>query len=152
MPSQDPHPAPAASTVLYQDRVTAVPNAYAAGDNLWLTLPELTRATGWEVTPEGLCRDVLCVPLPEDQPSRFLHEERGEAWFNLTEFARLVEQPFAQDAAHRVWSFGPPSWEWKGRLTSPLAPDFTLPDLEGKPHSLSDLLGKKVFLACWASY
>ena len=143
---------PTASTLLYQDRVTAVPNAVATGDNLWLTLPELTRATGWDLTPEGLCRDLLCVPLPEQEPSRFLHEEQGEAWFNIAEFARLVEQPFARDAAHHIWSFGQPAWEWKSRLTSPLAPDFTLPDLEGKLHSLSDLLGKKVFLTLWASW
>ena len=32
------------------------------------------------------------------------------------------------------------------------APDFTLPDLDGKLHSFSELRGKKVFLATWASW
>jgi len=31
------------------------------------------------------------------------------------------------------------------------APDFTLPDVDGKPRTLSELRGKKVFLATWAS-
>ena len=33
-----------------------------------------------------------------------------------------------------------------------MAPDFTLPDLAGMPHTLSELRGKKVFLCTWASW
>jgi len=29
-----------------------------------LTPGELARAGGWELKPEGLCRDALCVPMP----------------------------------------------------------------------------------------
>ena len=32
------------------------------------------------------------------------------------------------------------------------APDFTLPDLEGRLHSLSEHRGKKVLLVTWASW
>jgi peroxiredoxin len=32
------------------------------------------------------------------------------------------------------------------------APDFTLPDIDGKQHSLSDYRGKKVLLLSWASW
>jgi peroxiredoxin len=32
------------------------------------------------------------------------------------------------------------------------APDFTLPDLQGQPHRLSDLRGKVVFLNLWATW
>jgi len=38
------------------------------------------------------------------------------------------------------------------RLRSLEAPDFTLPDLDGKLHSLSDYRGKKVLLMSWASW
>jgi peroxiredoxin len=33
-----------------------------------------------------------------------------------------------------------------------MAPDFTLPDLAGTPHTLSSLRGKQVFLCTWASW
>ncbi|TAJ31410.1 MAG: redoxin domain-containing protein, partial [Reyranella sp.] len=32
------------------------------------------------------------------------------------------------------------------------APDFTLPDLDGKTHSLAEQRGKKVLLVSWASW
>ena len=37
-------------------------------------------------------------------------------------------------------------------LASLEAPDFTLPDLDGRPHSLSEHRGKKVFLVAYASW
>ena len=33
-----------------------------------------------------------------------------------------------------------------------VAPNFTLPDLNGKPHTLADFRGKKVLLVTWASW
>ena len=33
-----------------------------------------------------------------------------------------------------------------------MAPDFTLPDVDGTPRTLSQLRGRKVFLATWASW
>jgi cytochrome oxidase Cu insertion factor (SCO1/SenC/PrrC family) len=34
----------------------------------------------------------------------------------------------------------------------PLAPDFTLPDLEGTPHRLHDLKGQAVLLVFWTTW
>jgi peroxiredoxin len=33
-----------------------------------------------------------------------------------------------------------------------MAPDFTLPDLAGRPHSLAEQRGNKVLLVVWASW
>ena len=33
-----------------------------------------------------------------------------------------------------------------------MAPDFTLPDLAGRSHTLSSFRGKKVFMVAWASW
>jgi len=40
----------------------------------------------------------------------------------------------------------------KGSLAGRLAPDFTLPDLDGKPVRLSDFRGKKTLVYMWASW
>lgn len=106
----------------------------------------LQAAAGWEVKPEGVCRESICVPLPVDRQDGFIREIDGVRRLNLAEFARLIEQPYAHDEAHNVWYFGPAGWEWKERLASQQAPDFTLPDFEGRPHSLADYRGKKIFL------
>ena len=106
----------------------------------------LQAAAGWEVKPEGVCRESICAPLPVDRQDGFIREIDGVRRLNLAEFARLIEQPYAHDEAHNVWYFGPAGWEWKERLASQQAPDFTLPDFEGRPHSLADYRGKKIFL------
>lgn len=139
-------------TVLSGGKATPVPRALAADSDLWLTLADLTAATGWELKPEGVCRDDVCIPVPADRARDLIMETGGDRWLNLTGFARFIGQPFAADAPHSVWSFGSPPYEWQGRTNSVMAPDFTLPDFQGRPHSLSDYRGKKVFLVTWASW
>jgi len=63
-----------------------------------------------------------------------------------------IQQPVAHDEKHAVWYFGPAAWDWKSRLASRMAPDFALPDLSGRLHTLSGLRGKKLFLLFWASW
>jgi hypothetical protein len=126
--------------------------ALVEGDGLWLTLSELTAASGWELKDEGVCKEEICVPVPDARLPQLIRKEPSGTLFNLTEFARLIEQPVAHDANQAVWYFGPAGWEWKSRLGSGLAPDFALPDLSGQVHTLSELRGKKVFLLFWASW
>lgn len=140
------------ATVLYQESETRVDDAKVEGDDLWLTLSELKAATSWELKPEGVCKGEICVPVPDARRAALIRDEPAGTWFNLTEFARLIEQPVAPAAQQSVWYFGPASWDWKSRMTSRQAPDFELPDLSGHMHSLSELQGKKVFLLFWASW
>jgi hypothetical protein len=142
----------AAATVIYQESETQVEPAHANAGELWLTLPELTAASGWELKPEGVCKDEICVPVPDSRRAALIRDEPSGSLFNLTEFARLIEQSFAHDEKHAVWYFGPAGWEWKTRSTSRLAPDFELPDVAGRLHTLAELRGKKVFLLFWASW
>ena len=51
-----------------------------------------------------------------------------------------------------VWALGAPADERNAALEGLEAPDFTLPDVDGMPRTLSQLRGKKVFLATWASW
>jgi hypothetical protein len=140
----------APATVLYQDAETIAQHAEPDGDALWVTLADLTATSGWELKPEGVCKDEICVPVPDARRAALIREQSSGTLFNLTEFARLIEESVAHDA--QTWYFGPPGWEWKARLGSRQAPDFTLPDLTGQMHSLSELRGRKVFLLFWASW
>jgi AhpC/TSA family len=71
------------------------------------------------------------------------------------ELARRAEasgRPVALDADERAAYLGVSAAERAKRLSSLEAPDFTLPDLDGRPHSLSAYRGKKVLLVAYASW
>ncbi len=139
-------------TVIYDGVAVEIGAAAAESKDLWVTMKDLKRATRFEVKPQGVCRDELCFPLPKARKADFISKKGGVSWFNLTEFARLIKQPFASDEKHGVWYFGSRSEEINDRLSSLEAPDFTLPDMNGKTHSLAEFRGKKVLLLTWASW
>ena len=56
------------------------------------------------------------------------------------------------DAARETWVLGAGADQRSAALAGLTAPDFTLPDLAGAPHTLSALRGSKVFLCTWASW
>ena len=144
------------ATIVYDDAVTDITSAREEADQLWITTSDLKRATRFEVKPQGVCRDELCFPLPKAKRDAFIHKDASgsrlsQPWFNMTAFAQLVHQPVAHDAALATWYFGLRS-DQRQQLSSLQAPDFTLPDLQGKAHRLSDFRGKKILLVTWASW
>ena len=141
------------ATVVYDDLATAVAPAREDAGQLWITLADLARATRFEVKPQGVCRDEICIPLPKARKQEFLRKGSGKIkeWFNLSAFAQLTHQAVAHDEATSTWYFGLRS-DQRQWLASLQAPDFTLPDINGKSHSLSDFRGKKVLLLTWASW
>ena len=138
--------------VIYDGVATEVSSAPEASSDLWLTTSDLTRATRFVIKPQGVCRDELCFPLPKNRRAEFVAKKGSTTWFNLSEFARLIKQPFVTDQKNGVWYFGARAAEQNGYLTSLEAPNFTLPDLNGKLHSLADFRGKKILLITWASW
>jgi hypothetical protein len=139
------------ATIVYDDNVTELSAATEDASQLWITTADLKRATRFEVKPQGVCRDELCFPLPKARQQEFIRRTAPVTWFNMTEFAALVHQPVAHDAALSTWYFGLRS-DQRQQLNSLEAPDFTLPDLQGKLHRLSDFRGKKILLVTWASW
>jgi len=137
-----------AITVAWEDRVASI-GGEARGEDLWVAGPELARTLGWELKPEGLCRGALCVPVP---PARRSEIVRADGTVNLAALARLRGQAVAHDDERSTWAFGAPSDVRSGTARSLQAPDFTLPALDGRLHSLSEARGKKVVLASWASW
>lgn len=119
-------------------------HAVAAQDGLWVSAAEAERLTGWSLKPEGMCRDALCVPLP---PAALRRDQ-----VDLAAFWEKLGNPLVHDATREVWSLAAGAEERNAALAELEAPDFTLPDLSGTPHTLSALRGNKVFLATWASW
>jgi hypothetical protein len=140
------------ATVLYGANDTVVQDAIAEDDDLWLSLDDLTRASGWQLKPEGACLSDLCVPIPAGRTDRFLRDAAGARRFNLAELARLQGVPLLHDDASGTWCFGETSDARAQRMSSLDAPDFSLPDLGGKMHSLTDYRGMKIFMVAWASW
>ena len=133
------------TTVLYDDRSTTVSRATDDGAALWLSPGEFADATGWKPEPQGLCKGDACIQTRDEWC-----DDAGN--FDLTAFAAHLNQPLVRDEASDTWSFGESASTRSNELLSLQAPDFTLPDLDGKQHSLSDYRGKKIFLYSWGSY
>jgi len=115
------------------------------GEAVWLDAGRLGAATGFHLEPQGFCRGSLCVPIPPGETARFSDGSR----VNVAALAALLRRPLLRDDANAVVSVGP---EAGARLAGDEAPDFTLPDFDGKQHSLSQYRGKKVLIMTWASW
>lgn len=61
-------------------------------------------------------------------------------------------RPVAIDRDERAAYLGVSAADRAGALSSLEAPDFTLPDLDGRSHTLSAYRGKKVLLVAYASW
>ena len=70
----------------------------------------------------------------------------------LAKQAETSGRPVAVDLDERAAYLGISAAERAKALASLEAPDFTLPDLDGRPHSLSAQRGKKVLLVAYASW
>ena len=135
-------------TLLHEQRETSWPDAAAQGDELWLDGKAIEEATGWKWKQEGLCHGDICVPLPRTAESQIVRDGR----LNLAAMWQRSGQPIVHDAASRTWVLGTGADHRGTALATLEAPDFSLPDLDGKVHTLSSYRGKKVLLATWASW
>jgi hypothetical protein len=119
-----------------------------AGEALWLTGADALEATGWELKPEGFCKDDVCVPTPAGDDGGYV---RGDE-VNVSAFWQLMGKPAAASQDGDVWFLGEGAATRNDALLSLQAPDFTLPDFSGRLHSLTDFRRKKVLLITWASW
>ena len=66
--------------------------------------------------------------------------------------AQADGRPVVLDADERAAYIGVPAAERARQLASLEAPNFSLPDLDGRLHSLSEHRGTKVFLVAYGSW
>ncbi len=121
--------------------------AMARIDGARIRLPHsVLEELGWHLSPEGLCREGLCVPLPAAA------DALSPDGMTLDALAAALDRPLALDTAEAAAYLGVSATDRAAALASLEAPDFTLPDLAGRLHSLSAQRGKKVFLVAYASW
>lgn len=135
-------------TVIQADGAIEVDAAVDRRAGTVLLSADAVRASlGWERKDEGLCRDDVCIPA-----RRLADVEDDEGRIELTRLAALLARPLALDVDAAAAFVGVAARERAAPLARFEAPDFTLPDLDGRLHSLREHRGKKVFLATWASW
>jgi len=117
---------------------------------------QLAAATGWSLKAEGLCRGDVCVPVRDRTPliaGRGLDvNSRPVEFLDVAEFARLAGRVVVVDPDRDIVAFGDAGSTRSASLSSLDAPDFTLPDVTGKPVSLSDFDRRKRLLLAWSSW
>ena len=101
---------------------------------------EFERQTGWEIRPEGACKDDRCVPL----------RDAASKQIDLRVISEHLNMPLIHDEAASLWCLGPEAGA--NALTSAQAPELELPDWRGEMFRLSSLRGQKVLLVAWASW
>jgi hypothetical protein len=114
-------------------------------DRAYLPATALPATLGWTLNGSGLCRGDVCVPLPTD-PSWV----RGST-VDLVGLARHLGQEVAIEPGTAI-ALSEPVHRRREVRESLQAPDFELPDLDGRLHRLSDYRGRKVLLYAWGSY
>ena len=132
-------------TIVEDGRPNEVDARIAAGRVL-LSPSDLERALGWALGSEGLCRDEVCMPL---SPSSAVVQDDN---VDLGALADLLDRPLALDIDAGAAALGDSARERTAAMRGCLAPDFTLPDLSGRTHSLGDYRGRKALLIAWASW
>jgi hypothetical protein len=112
-------------------------------DRLSLRPDELHAATGWEIKPEGACKDDECVPLSGIDPG-------PDGTIDIRAFADRMGMPLAADHEHALWALGPRAGGHV--LDSADLPDLVLTDFHGNAFDVASLRGRKVLLVAWASW
>lgn len=135
-------------TTLLTETGVLMSDAEVTGDDLWLLLSETETVTGWVLKDDGLCKGPSCVPLSPTLRSELV----SESHLNLAGFWRHMNRPILRDKSGEAWVLGVSAADRTAQLQSLEAPDFTLPDLQGNQHTLSEHRGKKIFLTSWASW
>ncbi len=120
--------------------------ATVADGRVLISDEQVRTVLGWELKPEGLCQGDVCIPVRDP-------DALGAAdGLDLQKLAEALGRPLALDVTERAAAMAEAPAALNQSLAGGEAPDFTLPDLDGKLHSLSDHRGKKVLLIAYSSW
>ena len=133
------------SATIITDEVRVV-DASTDGERMLIDANLLPAALGWELKPEGLCRDGVCVPV-RDRDALFINDR-----LDVAAVASALRRASVVDADAGVVAIALPSEERRRAVREHEAPTFTLPDLDGVAHSLDEWRGRKKLLFAFASW
>src|SRR5207244_12861567 len=91
--------------------------------------------TGWAIKPEGACRGEVCVPIAGGG----LVNGGG---VDVAVVADRLGMPLIPDVDAELWALGPQSAVTGRALTTAIAPELELPDVDGTPFRPSSLRGQ----------
>jgi hypothetical protein len=131
--------------ILDGERTTNAAAAITA-DTVLVDAHDFEAATGWRLKPEGLCRGDVCVPV-RSHPDAVV-----DGRIDAANVADLLNRSVVVDATAGVVAYGPSAVAIAEQLAERRAPDFTLPQLDGAPFSMSAIGRKKKVLVTWASW
>ena len=132
-------------TVIDGERAVTVA-ARLSGGRVLLDPAGLHEALGWEIHDGLLCNDSMCIPLESEAAVV------REGAIDLAGLAAAMDRALAVDLDERAAFLGGSARERAQVLGSQQAPDFALPDLAGRTHTLGEHRGKKILLVAWASW
>lgn len=124
----------------------ATVDAIADGERLLIDPVSLPAALGWELKPEGLCRDNVCLPVRDRE--RLLVGD----WLDIAAVAAALGQLAVVDAGAGLAAVASGNESRRQALREHHAPPFTLADLDGVSHHLSEWHGTKKLLVAFASW
>jgi peroxiredoxin len=131
-------------TIITDEAVTV--DGEVVGDRLLIDAGDLEAATGWVRKPEGLCQGAVCVPVRDAAAL-----EVGTR-IDLGGLANALGRRSVIDLDAGIIAIARDGQDRRGALEGLVAPDFMLPDLEGRPVWLSDFAGSKRIVVAFSTW
>jgi peroxiredoxin len=127
------------------DQAVTVPGR-VEGARLLIDASHLEEATGWVRKAHGLCQDDVCVPVTDPESLE------ADGAVDVAALARVLGRRCVVEPGASIAAMALDAADRRGALDGLRAPDFTLPDLDGNLHRLSDTAGSKRLVVVFASW
>ena len=106
---------------------------------------DIEKSLGWELKPEGLCKDDSCIPYtPRNEPVSGFVDFLDVT--NTLGFSNVLDVELGLAAVDTFSSLR------SSALKDRKAPNIELPDTDGELHSLSEWSDKKKLLVAFSSW
>ena len=107
---------------------------------------ELEDVLGWSLTPEGLCRKEVCVPVPDR--SSLDHPDGVD----LSAVADAIGRPVLVDTDAHLVAIGAATTHRQQAMGDRRAPDAAVFDLQGDRRQLSEWSGTRRLLVAFSTW